>query len=177
VKRFEPQHPSPGDDQVETLLRSFFRDELPDELPPLRYRAPHRARTASEPARLRLGGFALALAAAAAVVVFVSWALWSSSHAIAPDRPLAGNQPAPVIEADKPVVETVRSDGSPVAPLEYSIVEAIDPLERFVYETDQGPVEQRAEMRWTTLTVYEPGSGDRTVWTVPELTIEVVAAE
>lgn len=167
MKPFETDPSNRSDEQVEALLRGFFRHELPEELPPL---PAIESRSTPEPSGMvpfRLPRVASALVAAAAVVLLATWALW-------PGAKPAGDPQSVAVNEEQPAEQ---SDVAPLGDLEYTVVERFEPLERFVYETDTGLVEQRAEMRWTTLMVYEPNSGDRAVWTVPELTIEVVSVE
>jgi hypothetical protein len=162
---------------VEALLRSFFEHELPGELPPLA--TPRRAGSSEVPnARLRLfWPIAAALASAAALAVLVSWAVRPAEDSERSNLPVAEVTRTADSKTGDPATVWSRTPSPPAVPLAYSIVEAQQPLERFVYETEAGPVEQRADMHWTTVTVYEPLSGDRAVWMVPELTIEVVAVD
>lgn len=190
MKPFEAEQNRARDERVEAMLREFFEQELPDELPPL-LQARHE--TTQPPQQPVLRWLAPALTAAAGIAVLAAWGLWSSA-ANGPAIQTVSNADEPpnrhvvgLARTQKPKTSKASSVLSEPPPtpkqtdsstdFAYSIFEAQQPLERFVYDTDSGPVEQRADVHWTTVTVYEPQSGDRTVWSLPELTIEVVSAD
>jgi hypothetical protein len=48
------------------------------------------------------------------------------------------------------------------------------PIERQIYDSGLGPVEQRTDVVWTNVSYYEPETGASVQWSVPELTIEIL---
>lgn len=73
--------------------------------------------------------------------------------------------------------ETTSADSSvdtPTVPVEYAVIERLDPIERLTYDTSDGPVEQRTDIRTTNVSVFESDSGAQLDLMLSELTIEVV---
>lgn len=130
----EPNDPLVDD----ALLRDFFRVELGADLPPL------RLDNAGSPRGRRL---ALAVAVAAAVVLLVVWAVWTSD----------GEEEWPELR-------------------EFTVIESSSPVERITYPTDAGDVVQETTMKRTTIALSEPESGDRIRWSIPEVSIVVQPA-
>ena len=134
----------------------------------------------------------LGAAVAVAGVLFLAWSVVPDS------RPHAHQAPAPQ-QQSAGVSRTIPSSASAaanaaahktVAPREllsnfvfppqsvnYSVSENISLLGSHKYITQQGPVEQRTQLRTTSVSFYEPDSGSQVLFTVPEIEIEILASK
>ncbi|MHC4079157.1 MAG: hypothetical protein ACYST0_12040 [Planctomycetota bacterium] len=136
----------------ESVLRDFFADELPAEMPAeLACRKPGSP-PVSGPARRR---WRAALVIAACLVLSV----WLAVHG------WTGGSPDPT------------GSWQPVEIDEFLVIEATEPLEELVYQTADGTVAQSAKLQWTTVSVDEPATGDRIQMSLPELVIVVNRTE
>ncbi|KAA0134230.1 hypothetical protein FYZ48_21845 [Gimesia chilikensis] len=189
-----------NEDELESVLREYFQQEMPPELQELseltdeEFEAHYRklraeensVPVAQEPASRR--GFQLGLLVSALSICLMA-GLASLFMQRTPDESRLTNQPTaePSIqpEIEKPVVATIpeiEPDTLAVldqgeTPLEMTpevndnIKESIDIT---LYNTELGPVEQRTELSWTNITVENPETGSHVKMSMPELTIDFV---
>lgn len=189
-----------NEDELESVLREYFQQEMPPELQELseltdeEFEAHYRklraeensVPVAQEPASRR--GFQLGLLVSALSICLMA-GLASLFMQRTPDESGLTNQPTaePTIqpEIEKPIVATIpeiEPDTLAVldqgeTPLEMTpevndnIKESIDIT---LYNTELGPVEQRTELSWTNITVENPETGSHVKMSMPELTIDFV---
>lgn len=189
-----------NEDELESVLREYFQQEMPPELQELseltdeEFEAHYRklraeensVPVAQEPASRR--GFQLGLLVSALSICLMA-GLASLFMQRTPDESGLTNQPTaePSIqpEIEKPIVATIpeiEPDTLAVldqgeTPLEMTpevndnIKESIDIT---LYNTELGPVEQRTELSWTNITVENPETGSHVKMSMPELTIDFV---
>lgn len=157
-----------SDQELDALLYDFFRRELPEELRDLPSHSEAPPGTSS-PKRREQAVLApvIGLMAVAASLLLALSAFWSfpvnrnpeSSHGLAgAGMPTAGDVTA------RSGREAAPYEGTP-APMEQLVIER--------YETDTGPVEQRTNIHWKTMPVFEPDSGTEVEIMIPEVKIEV----
>lgn len=171
-----------SDAEVDRLLVDFFRGETPACLP-----APPAPPSRRHIVPIRWQHFGLAAAAAA-----IGWV------AAAP-LPVRVAPPTPAVDVvhTPPLVEpaTPRNADTQFAaarspetvmtmaqtahsidaePIEASVASGRRPIERRVYATELGNVEQRTILSWTTYTIQSSRTGALVEYTVPRFTIEVV---
>jgi hypothetical protein len=163
---------------LDVLLEDFFRHELPEELRDL----PPRSRTSlaanswdleylgdSKRNVRNQTGFApvIGLAAVAVVLLLAVSALWVPSvnrTGQSPERFAGPVGPAAGLQPERSGADELPYEVWP-SPLESLVVER--------YETATGPVEQRTNLRWTNVSVFEPESGTEVEVIIPELSIEI----
>ncbi len=165
MNNFECDRSSWGDQQLDVLLTDFFLNELPEELRDLPSGS-EVSSTTSMVTRRKRTAFApvIGLTVVAATLLLAVLVVWSPS-ANRPEQPshrLVGNTAFAV----RPLPERSVDDKPPVEiPLESLMIER--------YETASGPVEQRTNVRWTNVSVFEPESGAEVEVMIPELSIEI----
>ena len=172
MNNFESGRSSWRDQELDALLYDFFRNELPEELRGLPSHSETPSMTSS-PRRREQTALALVIgltAVAASLLLAVS-ALWSppaNRTGASPDQFVGTVVPAGGSLAKRSETEDPPSGGSP-APMEQLVIER--------YDTATGPVEQRTNVRWTNVSVFEPESGTEVDVMIPEVNIEVYEIE
>lgn len=185
---------SPGDTNVDLLLREFFEREMPPELrrPPELPRPASReranrdtargvARQKSEwPALTVLAGYLLLSAAALSLPLFPSADGSRHSDGGAGKRDGQAASAQTVASSDTTPNRGSTPDrgtepASATAELEVSVSENIEAIER--YDTAGGPVEQRSKLRIKNVSIYDPETGSKVELMLPELDIEIFPIE
>ena len=172
MNNFESGRSSWRDQELDALLYDFFRNELPEELRGLPSH-PETPPMTSTPRRREQTALALVIgltAVAASLLLAVS-ALWSppvNRTGASPHRFVRTVVPAGGSLAERSEIEDPSNAGSP-APMEQLVIER--------YDTATGPVEQRTNVRWTNVSVFEPESGTEVDVMIPEVNIEVYEIE
>lgn len=189
-----------NEDELESVLRDYFQQEMPPELQELselsdeefeaHYQQLRAANRRSPEPAARQGtqrGILISVVSACLLLGLV-WAFYPKT----PEGPDLTSQPMPN-EAAHTILpeksETIAPDELEMeldtlvtldhgeAPLELtpeiddSIRESIDIT---LYNTELGPVEQRTELSWTNITVENPETGSHVKMSMPELTIDFV---
>ncbi|WP_417396946.1 hypothetical protein [Gimesia chilikensis] len=189
-----------NEDELESVLREYFQQEMPPELQELseltdeEFEAHYRKLRAEEnsvpgaqePASRR--GFQLGLLVSALSICLMA-GLACLFMQRTPDESGLTNQPTAELtkqpEIEKPIVATIPETEPDTlvvldqgeTPLEMTpevkdnIKESIDIT---LYNTELGPVEQRTELSWTNITVENPETGSHVKMSMPELTIDFV---
>jgi hypothetical protein len=143
-----------GDQGLDRLLRDFFRNELPSEMPPLPIDNARFVRVA-RPGKRFWKSFAVA--AAAASVMVVAWLL----------RPLARTEQrvkAPTASSEETADRDVLISAGPG----YRVVQR--GLSQGARAAD---LEDPLQFRWKRLAVFEPRSGEQIELDMPEIVVTV----
>ncbi len=166
-------------DELEQVLRDFFEKELPEEFrePPSLNEIPVAE---LEPHPTGQRKLIRSLAGLAAAVVAAAGFLLSVSN-LQPRRDVEPVEPTVAVRKVDPsrsLAERVRKIADKVAaqpPLaDVATFARTEPLERQIYDTADGPVEQRTDIVWTNVTYYEPQAAADVQWSLPALTIEII---
>jgi len=175
MNNFEHNRTSQSDDRLDSFLTEFYHRELPDELSAVSDRSVRSAKAAIiETPRLgRRGLIGTAIVAASLLAAFSAFQIDTNpdqpSHPTVADvqRAEMRQHPgdAPVV-APHPAARTAETAG-------YSVSERTTPIERFQYDTSDGPVEQRTNLKTTSVSIIDPETGAKVEVTLPELTIEI----
>ena len=150
------------------------------------FETPLRSRWATRAARL------LGAAVAVAGVLFLAWNVVPALPPHVDQTPVTQQQ---VAEGSRPTASSTITAANAqsrktIAPREllsnvpfppqsvnYSVSENISLLGSSKYVTQQGPVEQRTQLRTTSVSFYEPKSGSQVLFTLPEIEIEIQASK
>jgi hypothetical protein len=186
-----------ADAKIDALLRDFFRAETPASLPPTPLEAPDDwtsfAPTEAYPvSRSSKWDFA-APALLASVAVLMVCGLWMLPHfqpsttltkkSISNDEP---PQPTPAMwtpdvvgfpQAPTSIKSRSKLQDVDDGEVAVTITEGNSLVDLKYYSTSIGTIEQRTNVEWTTLRVFEPKSGEWLQATVPTVRIEVVPLE
>ena len=190
-----------NDDELESVLREYFRQEMPPELQELsddsdeefekRFRQTQTAGNASDDPftsrrhqAFKLGLLTSALCACLTLGIgFIQ--LLPEANPVVVERII----PAQPATENIPPVDTVIDDSDELdsntlvvvdhgdSPMEMTprvhdnVQESIDIT---LYNTEMGPVEQRTELSWTNFSVENPKTGSNVKMSMPELTIDFV---
>jgi hypothetical protein len=187
----------PTEAKIDALLRDFFRAETPVTLPPTPAEAPDdwtslypaEAQSVSKSWKWDFAAPALL----ASLAVLLACGLW-----FLPRREngaqLAGKLPPEAsTEPTTPAVWTPDIVGLPPAPtsvksrsqwqkvkdgeVAVTVTDGDALVDLKYYSTSLGTVEQRTNVEWTTVRVWEPKSGEWLQATVPSIRVEVVPLE
>ena len=166
MSRLDSEEASFNDADVESLLQDFFRAEIPAGL-----RRPAAAPqpasltvlrgSAAKPETTKSASTAALLAIVAAMLIAV----------LALQRPMKNQSTSP---PDTAVVDSSTA-AAPPAVAETPAVTM--PVEQRIYDTENGPVEQRKFWKWIELGYIEPETGEKMQWLLPELNIEIIPIE
>lgn len=185
----------PTEARIDSLLRDFFRAETPASLPATPLEAPDDwtsfAPSEYHPAARGSKWDFAAPALLASVAVLLVVGLWmlprtdTTKQLTGKSSPSPENVPPPV-----PAMWTPDVVGLPKAPtqvnsrsqwqnvkdgkLAVTITDGDSLIDVKYYSTSIGTIEQRTNVEWTTLRVYEPESGEWLQATVPTVRVEVV---
>jgi hypothetical protein len=184
----------PTDAKIDSLLRDFFRVETPATLPPVLTEAPDdwtslypsEARPAAKGSKWDFAAPAL-LASVAVLLVCGLWMLPRPENG----RQLSGKlPPESATVPTTPAVWTPDVVGIPPAPtniksrsqwrkvkdgeLAVTITDGDALVDLKYYKTSLGTVEQRTNVEWTTVRVWEPESGEWLQATVPSVRVELI---
>jgi hypothetical protein len=189
-----------NEDELESVLRDYFQQEMPPELQELSELSDEefevhyqqlRVADKSKPEPVARRGAQrgiLISAVSASLLLGLVWAFYPKAPAGPELSSLPASreaEPAILPESLEPVVsdalemelDTLVTLDHGEAPLELtpeiddSIRESIDIT---LYNTELGPVEQRTELSWTNITVENPETGSHVKMSMPELTIDFV---
>lgn len=171
MRRNDARLPSPEEAEFDELLRDFFAGEMPAEMRRFDGDAPEphvRGNSVASP-RGRHAAF-VQLSAVALCLLLAGFALWVSTN--------RRNNPAPVDSIvdshDAPAPDVMPNLAQHAdRPAGFSLSEKVEPVESLTYDTINGPVQQRTNLKTTNVSFIEPGTGDLLELTVPELTIEI----
>lgn len=173
MNNFDHGRTSESDARLDSFLTEFYRRELPDELSCVSDR-PLRSVPAAivEPGYVRRRGLVGAAIVAASLLAAFS-AFRTHTDRNQPPHPTVvdGNRtnvspPHEPVVAPSPTVKPTETAG-------YSVSERTVPIERFQYDTSDGPVEQRTKLKTTSVSIIDPQTGAKVEVTLPELTIEI----
>ncbi|QDT29415.1 hypothetical protein [Gimesia panareensis] len=192
-----------NEDELESVLRAYFQQEMPPELQELtelsdeEFEAHYRQlraegnATPEHPEPVSRRGYQRGLLVSALSVCLIAGLAWVF-YPKTPEQPVLTSQP-PASEAE---LTTQPAEANPVmkdvldtdpdtlvvldqgeAPLEMT-PEVDDNIQESIditlYNTELGPVEQRTELSWTNITVENPETGSHVKMSMPELTIDFV---
>ena len=185
MSTFERGPTTMSDAALESLLRDFFHDEMPADLrdPP--------GRTASRTIQAELlrrqpGIGREGLIAVAASLLMAAAAVWSTTEnpntmppavvTTGPDTQERTEHTPKIADGSTKSRGLANVDASSSSPpwASVTVTEQDQPVERFTYETQTGPVEQQTTLHWTNLSVYDPESGDHLEIRLPEIMIEII---
>lgn len=167
------------EDELEQVLRDFFNGEIPKELSA--GTSPCGQPPAGVEARQkrfgrRTAGLVAATIAAAGFLFTVSLARHRSdaipNGPIVVEVPRQSNTDQPVAVVDQAQPIDALEMEAPV-PLDVAMFDRTEPLDRQIYDTADGPVEQRTDLVWTDVSYCEPQSGANVQWSLPAIKIEV----
>jgi hypothetical protein len=184
----------PTDAKIDSLLRDFFRLEVPASLPSTPIEAPDdwttltpsEARPIAKGSKWDFAGPVLL----ASVAVLLVCGLWMVPRPEKATQLTQQKLPAETGAPTVPAVWTPDVVGLPSAPtqvdsrshwqnvkggrLAVTITNGDSLVDLKYYSTSIGPVEQRTNVEWTTVRVWEPESGEWLEATVPAVRVEVV---
>lgn len=166
--------PDSSDWEFEGLLKEFFRREMPVELrelptaPEMSFTTIRKPVEQSGRPQSAYPAALLGLVAVAMSLMLAAAALWSPST----KRDVrVSTKDATKTEAPTPTPREQAVDvNAPIHIVGPSVVESLL-IER--YDTPDGPVELRTNVRWTNVSVFEPDSGTEVELMFPELEIEI----
>ncbi|QDT44662.1 hypothetical protein Pan241w_47770 [Gimesia alba] len=191
-----------NDDELESVLREYFQQEMPLELQELpevsdeefekRFKqTAHLGNGVPEKSgNQRRGQFKLGyLITAVCACVIVGVMVFTKFQPV-PNVPVVRNEtPTPPAStqpseqaSDSQRSHPIESDALAVVDHGNSPIELTSEVDKTIqesiditlYNTESGPVEQRTELSWTNFTVQNPETGANVKMSMPELTIDFV---
>jgi hypothetical protein len=188
-----------ADAKLDALLRDFFRAETPATLPVAPAEAPDDWTTfspleAMPPSRWKRDFAAPALLASLAVLLVVGLFMLprplNNTHEVVAQLPegtdggpptipavwtpdITGFPPSPTYVESRSQTKRVKN-GKVSGKLNITVTDGDALVDLKYYTTSIGPVEQRTNVEWTTVRVWEPESGEWLEATVPAVRVEVV---
>ncbi|WP_417381220.1 hypothetical protein [Gimesia sp.] len=191
-----------NDDELESVLREYFQQEMPPELQELsevsdeefEKRFQQIQTVGNETAdpfssghqrAYKLGLLTAALCACLAVglalILFPAEENPVVVDRVVPIQPETDNNtPAAITETDDSEVldsntlVVVDHGNSPMEMTPRIDKNVHESIDITLYNTEMGPVEQRTELSWTNITVENPKTGSNVKMSMPELTIDFV---
>jgi hypothetical protein len=188
--------PSPEDSadavdaRMDALLRDFFQAETPAALPLSPVEAPDDWTAfgpLEAPPKARRWDFATSVVLASAAVLLVCGVLAfpklglnGRAEALKPTESIAATPavwfPDVVGLPRSPTQATSTSEWRETerGPVAYTVTDGDSLVDLKYYTTSVGAIEQRTNIEWTTVRVYEPTSGEWLQATVPSVRVDVV---
>jgi len=192
-----------NDDELESVLREYFRQEMPPELQELadvsdeefekRFRQTQTQTvgnanvdpfTTRRHRAFKLGLLTSALCACLALGIGLIQFLPESNPVVvdrvAPVQPETDNTSHVIAETDDSdeldsnTLVVVDHGNSPMEMTPKVDKNVQESIDITLYNTELGPVEQRTELSWTNITVENPKTGSNVKMSMPELTIDFV---
>ena len=191
-----------NDDELESVLREYFQQEMPLELQELpevsdeefekRFRqSPYLGNGVPETLeKQRQGQFKLGYLITAVCACVIVGVIALTNFQPVPNVPVVNNEtpisPATIQPSEPAIVpegaSPIESDALAVVDHGNSPMELTSEVEKNIpesiditlYNTELGPVEQRTELSWTNFTVQNPETGANVKMSMPELTIDFV---
>lgn len=163
------------DDRLDALLTDFFRREMPAEL-----RTARTSRPAVENARpvrvssVRSAGNRRAPGGVAVIVISaacLALAVWGTASPPGGPSRLADDRPHGRAADAEPLARTPAAADALVVE---RVEERLEPVERSMIHTARGPVEQRADLRTTNVSVFDAWTGTTLEVELPELDIQII---
>ena len=201
MKPFDTSGMLENDDELESVLRDYFQQEIPLELleipditdeeyakqfmrlPKSGIDAP--ARSEERPHR-QFKTSMLMLGLCVCLIIGFSFSRFlqtdnvpvvnNTSNQLKPIQPAESNQASPDSENLESVeLLAVVDQGSSSMDLSGQINKKVqESIDITLYNTELGPIEQRTEVSWTNITVQNPKTGTNMEMSMPELTIDFV---
>ena len=165
-----------GEDELEQVLRDFYEREVPEEFgsAPVPHELP-RILPDSQPQKSTRRTAARVAAAIGVAGCLLSISItWREPPDVAVAPMAAAPVQSGVDEQQQGTTTPVRGAVPAVSDLfDVALFARSEPVDRQIYETADGPVEQRTDLVWTDVSYYEPDSGADVQWSLPTVRIKI----
>ncbi len=202
MKPFNTSGMLENDDELESVLRDYFQQEMPPELLEIpditdeeyenrfmqlpKPEVSSTDRSTKRPQRQLKVSVLIMLGLCVCVMIGISFNQFSQNkdlpvvnHTIPEpvlNPPVESELAASSIKKLEPVASlAVVDQGSPSMDLSTQIDKKVqESIDITLYNTELGPIEQRTEISWTNITIQNPKTGTNMEMSMPELTIDFV---
>ncbi len=189
-----------NDDELEGVLRDFFQQEMPPELLELSdisdeeyesrfHQVPRPVMAAPEPMRakrFKLSRLAAGLCACLvlAIIVFTQFqpagnVPVANNNIVQPEQTQPPEPGQDHVYRDSNMIKSETliavDHGNKSQEMPHQVAKEVEEsIDITLFNTDQGPIEQRTEISWTNITVQHPETGMNVQMSMPELTIDFI---
>lgn len=202
MKPFNTSGMLENDDELESVLRDYFQQEMPPELLEIpditdeeyenrfmqlpKPEVSSTDRSTKRPQRQLKVSVLIMLGLCVCMMIGISFNQFSQNkdlpvvnhtiHEPVLNPPVESELAAYSIKKLEPVASlAVVDQGSPSMDLSTQIDKKVqESIDITLYNTELGPIEQRTEISWTNITIQNPKTGTNMEMSMPELTIDFV---